>query len=163
MYNTRPGLLIGFHGCDRLRQQELLQNSAIIPKSDKPYDWLGHGMYFWENNFERALQWAHDNKERGDGIKDPAVIGAVIELNYCCDLLDDSFIKMLSSFYKLMAKEYESIGKSLPVNKDAASDHHKDKLIRFLDCATIESSRQIRDKRQALSSMLNAFVLPCIR
>jgi len=138
MYNTRPGLLIGFHGCDRSRQQELLQNSAIIPKSDKPYDWLGHGMYFWENNFERALQWAKDNKERGDGLNEPAVIGAVIDLGYCCDLLDDRFIKMISSYYRLMEVEYRSIGKPLPVNKDAKNDEHKDKLMRFRDRATIE-------------------------
>jgi len=26
------------------------------------YDWLGHGMYFWENNYARALQWAEDKK-----------------------------------------------------------------------------------------------------
>jgi len=77
MYNTRPGLLIGFHGCDRSRQQELLQNSATIPTSDKPYDWLGHGMYFWENNYDRALQWAEENRGRGDGIKDPTVIMAL--------------------------------------------------------------------------------------
>ncbi len=48
-----------------------------------------------------------------------------------------------------MAKEYESIGKSLPVNKDAASDHHKDKLIRFLDCATIEFMHEYSRKAAA--------------
>lgn len=149
MYNTKPGLLIGFHGCDQSRQQELLRSSTGIPQSDKPYDWLGHGMYFWENNYDRAWQWAKENKERGGGIKDPAVIAAVIDLSYCCDLLDDSFIKMVSLYYRLMAMEYTSVGKSLPVNKDVSTDKHKDRLMRFLDCATIEFMHEAIRKEAA--------------
>ena len=45
--------------------------------SQKPYDWLGHGLYFWENNYDRALDWATQKKHRG-GIKEPAVVGAVL-------------------------------------------------------------------------------------
>ena len=138
MYNTRPGLLIGFHGCDRSRQEKLLEDSTIIPVSDKPFDWLGHGMYFWENNYDRALQWAKDDKARGGDVKEPSVIGAVIDLSYCCDLLDGNFIKMIGLYHQLMVKDYRTIDKSLPVNKDSASDQNKDRLMRFLDCATIE-------------------------
>src|SRR5258707_15192626 len=71
MYNTRPGLLIGFHGCELQTRDALLKNPDTIKKSEKPYDWLGHGMYFWENNADRALQWAKDKKKRGE-IENPA-------------------------------------------------------------------------------------------
>jgi len=27
-------------------------------QSQEAYDWLGHGMYFWDNNERRAFQWA---------------------------------------------------------------------------------------------------------
>lgn len=37
MYNTRPGLLIGFHGCDKARQEKLLLNSLALPISEKPF------------------------------------------------------------------------------------------------------------------------------
>lgn len=47
--------------------------------SERPYDWLGHGIYFWENNHERAFQWAKDKKARGE-IKNPTVIGAILHL-----------------------------------------------------------------------------------
>jgi hypothetical protein len=87
MYQARPGLLIGFHGCDISQQQSLLKNPGIIPVSDKPYDWLGHGMYFWENNYDRAMEWAKVKEKRGK-IKEAAVIGAVLDLSYCCDLQD---------------------------------------------------------------------------
>jgi hypothetical protein len=50
MYNSKPGLLIGFRGCEVTTRDALLANPDIIRKSEKPYDWLGHGMYFWENN-----------------------------------------------------------------------------------------------------------------
>ena len=137
MYNTRPGLLIGFHGCDKSRQQELLINSSEMPISEKPFDWLGHGMYFWENNAERALEWAKDKQAKGK-ITEAAVIGAVIDLGYCCDFMDSSFIKMISTYYKLMEIELKAFGKALPVNKNLKADEHGDKLLRELDCATIE-------------------------
>ncbi|HEY8780200.1 MAG TPA: hypothetical protein VIM16_01185 [Mucilaginibacter sp.] len=56
MYDIRPNLVIGFHGCDKSVRDRLLINSKNIEKSEKPHDWLGHGMYFWENNLERAKQ-----------------------------------------------------------------------------------------------------------
>ena len=46
MYNARPGLLIGFHGCEANTRNALLEIPDTIKKSEKPYDWLGHGMYF---------------------------------------------------------------------------------------------------------------------
>jgi hypothetical protein len=138
MYNARPGLLIGFHGCDKSRQQQLLSDSASIPMSSKPFDWLGHGMYFWENNYERALEWAKINKMRGGGVTEPAVIGAVIELDHCCDLLQDRFIRMIGVNYRCMSKRYSDTRRVLPVNRNATGDPNLDRLMRFLDCATIE-------------------------
>lgn len=137
MYNTRPGLLIGFHGCDAAEQQALLSNKNLIPVSDKPYDWLGHGMYFWENNYDRAMEWAKDKQAKGK-IKEPAVIGAVIDLGHCCDMLDTQFINMVSRFNRLLKINNDAVGKPMPVNKDVSIDPHNDKLMRFLDCATLE-------------------------
>ena len=85
MYDTRPNLVIGFHCCDLSRRESLLNNSGPIEKSERPYDWLGHGVYFWENNFARASEWAADKARRGE-IKEPAVIGGVLNLGICCDL-----------------------------------------------------------------------------
>lgn len=137
MYSTRPGLLIGFHGCDKSRQQALLANSDVIPISDKPFDWLGHGMYFWENNYDRAFEWAKDKEAKGK-ITEASVIGAVLDLSYCCDLQETQYIKMLATYYRLMKLEHEALKKDLPINKNLATDPHNDKVMRFLDCATIE-------------------------
>ena len=81
MYSTRPGLLIGFLGGDKSRQQELLADPSFMPISEEPFDCLGHGMYFWENNADRALEWSLNKKTKGS-IKEAAIIGAVIDLGH---------------------------------------------------------------------------------
>ena len=98
---------------------------------------LGHGMYFWENNYDRALQWAKDKKARGD-IKIPAVIGAVLYLGHCFDLLDSQFVKMIQGYYNQLDAEYLNLNKELPQNSDLSIDKYKDKIFRQLDCTVIE-------------------------
>ncbi len=49
MYDVRPNLIIGFHGCDADVAYSLLNTPDTVKISREPYDWLGHGMYFWEN------------------------------------------------------------------------------------------------------------------
>lgn len=137
IYDVRPNLVIGFHGCDKVIRDTLVGTPNDLRISEKPYDWLGHGFYFWENNFERAFQWACDKKRQGK-IKEPAVVGAVINLGYCCDFLDSKGIGVLKSYYNAMVEEYAQLGQSLPENRNIAGDPHQDKLLRELDCAVIE-------------------------
>jgi len=75
MYDVRPNLVIGFHGCDKTTRDELVSNPKSIKISEEPYDWLGHGFYLWENNIERAIQWANEKFKRGL-INEPSVVGA---------------------------------------------------------------------------------------
>src|ERR1700761_4836056 len=121
MYNSRPGLLIGFHGCEASTRDALLKHPDLIKKSEKPYDWLGHGMYFWENNADRAFQWAKDKKRRRE-IDSPAVIGAVLDLGYCFDLTDSRYISMIKVYYELLAQTYKDLGEELPQNRDIKAD-----------------------------------------
>lgn len=137
MYSSRANLLIGFHGCDETVAHDLLIKPNKIKISEKPFDWLGHGFYVWENNYDRALQWAKDKEKRGE-ISKASVIGVVFTLDYCLDLIDSEFIEMLSVYYDLMKKDFLSIGKELPKNKNVSFDKHKDLLFRELDCAVIE-------------------------
>jgi|SRR6218665_671420 len=137
MYDVRPNLLVGFHGCEEKVRDELLNHPSKFKISDKPFDWLGHGMYFWENNLERAWEWAEEKKKQKK-IKKPAVIGAIISLGHCLDFLDSRFIAVATAYYDLMVSEYKKVGESIPTNKDVTGDIHKDKLLRHLDCAVIQ-------------------------
>lgn len=137
MYNVRPNLLLGFHGCDLEVADKLINHPNRILKSEKPFDWLGHGMYFWENNMVRAFQWAKEKEKRGE-IKKAAVVGAALTLDNCLDLLDSGSIDLLESYFELFKADLESAGKILPENLDSIHDPFKDKLKRELDCAVIE-------------------------
>ncbi len=53
--------MIGFHGCDRSVLSSIINGKDSINNSENDYDWLGHGMYFWENNLERAKDWASNS------------------------------------------------------------------------------------------------------
>jgi ribulose-5-phosphate 4-epimerase/fuculose-1-phosphate aldolase len=57
----------------------VIKNQDFLNASQNSYDWLGHGIYFWESNLQRAYEFAEEQKNRGK-IKDVAVIGAVIDL-----------------------------------------------------------------------------------
>jgi hypothetical protein len=137
MYDIKPNLIFGFHGCDESVRDYLLNHPNEIIFSKEKFDWLGHGMYFWENNYERALQWAKEKKARGR-IKQPSVIGAVLFLGYCCDFLDATYIGLFKEYFNLMVPTYTAVGKPLPQNKDLPHDLHKDKILRELDCTVIE-------------------------
>jgi len=137
MYHIRPNLILGFHGCDESVRDRLLTQPDEIVFSKEKYDWLGHGMYFWENNYRRAFQWAEDKRARGR-IEKPAVIGAILFLDHCCDFLDSSYINLLKKYFDIMEAAYTAVNKKLPENKDLPHDRYKDKILRELDCAVIE-------------------------
>jgi hypothetical protein len=111
MYDVKPNLVIGFHGCDRSVRDSLLMNPKDYKISQKPFDWLGHGLYFWENNYERALEWATQKQYRG-GIKESAVVGAVLSLGHCCDFLDKRYIELLTFHFSYMKPWYMVLGNS---------------------------------------------------
>ena len=73
MYEKLPNLTIGFHGCSQETYEKVILYNQPLKASENSYDWLGHGIYFWEQNLQRAKEWS----KRRYG-KDSAVIGAVI-------------------------------------------------------------------------------------
>lgn len=112
MYSKLPNLVLGFHGCDKSVYDNVLHEHNDLAKSYNDYDWLGHGIYFWENNPLRAYEWAEElMKRKGSSIKAPAVIGAVIDLGYCLDLSSSESILKLKEQYSLFEREMVIMGK----------------------------------------------------
>ena len=54
MYEVLPSFVLGFHGCDRSVGENVLSGKTRLRKSSNDYDWLGNGIYFWENNPQRG-------------------------------------------------------------------------------------------------------------
>lgn len=136
MYTSRTGIILGFHGTDESIVDSVLRGETELEFSKNAYDWLGHGVYFWDNSPSRALEWAHELSQRGIGkIKKPAVIGAIIDLGYCLDLLDYKNLEIVQKAYSILKTSLESSNTKLPTNKGATEDL----LQRELDCAVIET------------------------
>ncbi|KXX72762.1 hypothetical protein [Flammeovirga sp. SJP92] len=132
-YNYRHNLVIGFHGCSKQTLDSLLEKPTLVKQSEKKYDWLGSGFYVWENNYQRALEWAKKSRS----IKDPAVVGVVFTLGDCLDLTDKSSLDKLKQGHKRMAEDFDLADIELPTNKNSKTDTEKDLLLRELDCAVI--------------------------
>lgn len=91
MYTIASGLTLGFHGCDQSVVDKVIIGEENLIPSNNLWDWLGNGIYFWENSPVRALEFAIDLSKHPERTKHPierpAVIGAVINLGYCLNLL----------------------------------------------------------------------------
>lgn len=131
MYSKLPNLVIGFHGCKKEVFDKVVYKGEHLAASINEYDWLGNGIYFWEQNYQRAFEWAQ-NRYGTDG----AVIGAIIDLGYCLNLTDSSSNEKLQLGYRILKLRCELSGKSLPANRP--SKKSKDVLLRDLDCAVIQ-------------------------
>lgn len=129
MYSKLPNLVLAFHGCKRVTFESVVYKGEQLKSSTNTYDWLGHGIYFWEQNYQRAKEWA-ENRFKEDG----AVIGAVIDLGYCLNLTDSSSSDLLKQGYALLKTRCESSGSKMPQNRPSKKT---DILLRDLDCAVI--------------------------
>lgn len=163
MYSKRAGLILGFHGCDQsVRDAVVRDPREMLRRSENNYDWLGSGIYFWENNYERALNYAKmikANPQRGNTkITTPSVVGAVIDLGYCLDLLDSEYLKILKAGYTMLTNISQAHGLPIPQNKKAI-DGEPDLLIRHLDCAVIQTIHRFNEenKYQSFDSVRGVF------
>jgi hypothetical protein len=136
--------VLGYHGCDRrVAEQVFAGRQALLP-STNDYDWLADGIYFWEHNARRAYDFACEVRERpGQGkrrIRTPAVIGAVIDLGRCLNLLDAQHILAVRQAHQNLVRLSVESGAPLPENS-----HGPDLLLRKLDCAVIRLFHKMRE------------------
>lgn len=140
MYSSLPTFVLGFHGCDKTVGERVLNGEERLKPSKNEYDWLGQGSYFWENSPARALDYAvllRDNPRRGSPkVKEPYVIGAVLDLGHCFNLLDTACVALLARSYDDYQEMSDAAGAPLPTNKRGGDGRAV--LLRFLDRAIIE-------------------------
>ncbi len=121
--------IIAYHGCDESVLRRVLWHSEPLSQSENDYDWLGYGIYFWEFGPERALEWAFEQKKRNPKrIRKPAVLGAVIQLGNCFDLLDTRYTKTLAEAHEAFVDTRRQSNLAIPHNRG---------LLHDLDCSVI--------------------------
>jgi len=128
-----PFQVIGFHSCDREIGLRMINGQDHLRPSDNPWDWLGPGVYFWEDNPYRALDYAikcATKKQKFSGeIKTPFVIGAIIELGNCLNLIEPNSINIVKETYTALEMRMKEFGKAMPSNNGPN---------RSRDCAVIK-------------------------
>ena len=103
----------GFHGTTRRSADEILENGFRL--SQNPYDWLGDGVYFFQDGLERAWEWAIEYHG-----EEAAVIGAEILLVNCLDMLDTKWTKIMTQIYDQFLGKFKQSGMSLPSQTSGA-------------------------------------------
>lgn len=142
MYTSHPHFVLGFHGCERELQENVLAGTTKLLESTNDYDWLGSGVYFWEQDPSRAIQWARDNHSKGR-IKEPAVLGAIIDLGRCLNLMNYKHLDEVKQSYYVMIKAMEL--RKLPLPENTNVGKNSDLLRRKLDCFVIKMLHSLRE------------------
>jgi hypothetical protein len=112
----------GYHGTSRSRAERILAEGFMA--SDNDYDWLGTGIYFFQDAPFRAKLWAEEQHPQ-----EPAVLQAVLRLENCIDLLDIKWHLPLIKIYDLFEESYRSMNELLPTQNPERSKAHR------LDCS----------------------------
>lgn len=122
--------------------------------SENRWDWLGSGIYFWEQNPVRALEYAEEcaaGKQRNSGrIEIPFIVGAIIELGNCLNLVEPKSIVALKHAHDRLEVTVKESGDKMPINKGAN---------RMLDCAVVQfvHESQKRESEETFDTVRSAF------
>ncbi|MDQ0391032.1 hypothetical protein [Labrys monachus] len=145
MHRLSTSFILGYHGCDKAVAEDLLAGKPFRP-SNNDYDWLGPGIYFWEANPQRGLDFAIElSKRKRSSVKIPTVIGAILDLGLCLDMTTLGAIQMVRDAHTTLVDISRMTGTALPRNST-------DLMRRSLDCAVI----------RRVHSLLNENSLPAV-
>ncbi len=118
MPHHQPFQIIGFHSFDRDVGLKVLNGETDLKLSNNSWDWLGQGIYFWEQNPSRALEYAIESSKRIQynrrPIETPFVLGAIIELGYCLNLIEPGSIQILQEAYFGLEAYCKEAGETMP-------------------------------------------------
>jgi hypothetical protein len=134
--------IIAYHGCDFEVGAKVVNGEiAHLAPSNNPYDWLGDGIYFFEEDLRRAQYFsiaaaaAPEKHLSAKPIIVPSAIGAVLKLGNCLDLSKQSGIDEFRQAYNDLesGKGPEQV---LPVNKQSGPGDEEG-ILHNLDRAVI--------------------------
>ncbi|QHI96680.1 hypothetical protein GT347_00935 [Xylophilus rhododendri] len=128
-------LVVAYHGCDRSTEDALVTGQLLaLQPSDNPYDWLGPGVYFFQDDWRRALMFAQASADQPHRkftqrpIHDPSVVGAVLKLTATLDVSTQDGIGAFRTAYEALKLS----GVRLKQNRKSASQD-TDVILRGLD------------------------------
>ena len=121
--------VVGYHGTGLTAALRIVNRVEDFKWSERDYDWLGGGIYFWEYAPKQALSWAklrrkqyakkadktpEDERRASEPL---AVVACMIRLGFCLDLTEPENIKFLSEVFEEYKENIELAGDPLPTNE----------------------------------------------
>ena len=102
----------GYHVNSISKTDIFINSDSLIESYDT--DWLGNGMYFWDN-MSNARYWANE-KKRKDGVNCLRLVKGIIILDSILDLTDNDIVTMVDEIWATYVKK-----RSLCPNKPSGS------------------------------------------
>lgn len=145
-------LVLAYHGCDQSLASRVVSGQEQLRPSTNDYDWLGTGLYFWEDSPARALHWAQ--QDAAGKINAPAILGAIIDLGNCLNLIDVEHLDLVREAHRAYLDICRIAGRQPAQNKG------REFQARYLDKAVFETLHQLRaqNSRQPFDTVRAFFV-----
>lgn len=120
MNPAATSFVLAYHGCDESVATRVIAGRSTLLPSGNDYDWLGEGIYFWEHNAQRAYEYALElasrPRNRRQRVNKPAVVGAIVDLGFCLNLLDSRYLRVVREAYNRLVQD--SLGTGLPLPRN---------------------------------------------
>lgn len=129
-------MVTGYHGTSLEAAERIVASDFLASIND--WEWLGHGVYFWQDGPMRAREWAKTWLRRRHNYHGAvAVIAADIQLRDFIDLLDQEHMLLLGDIAASFDSRMLTIGTSY-TNKPPLNRH---------DCALFNFTTNLLDSR----------------
>ncbi|HVC32111.1 MAG TPA: hypothetical protein VNL16_01240 [Chloroflexota bacterium] len=115
-----PARIDGYHGTSATAAASILRDGYRFSRNE--YDWLGDGVYFWQDAPQRAWQWAKEHHG-----PNAAVIRSLIRLDDCMDLLDIHWTRVLTDVYDSFLSQMKRA--NLPLPRQTRAAHRLDRAV----------------------------------
>ena len=133
----------GYHGTTTEAAASILQEGFRVSRNE--YDWLGDGIYFFQDAPARAWEWARTHHG-----SDAAVIGSSIRVEDCMDLLDIRWSQVITEAHDSFIAQLKQANQPLPIQRPGV--HRLDRaVINYTVGNLAEQGVKIRVIRAAFS------------
>lgn len=143
-------LILAYHGCDITVRDRLIKGQLprLTPSSNR-YDWLGEGVYLFEGDAGRAMEFARAACHQSAKllsvrpIVTPAVVGAILCVSRCWDMTTVDGRRDYVMAHARLRDAQDTAGRPMPTNRPSDA-FDEDTLIRGLDCAVFNVGHEMR-------------------
>jgi hypothetical protein len=142
LHTNHRNVVLAYHGTSPESSEIILEPSKATAErfliSENDTDWLGNGVYFFQDAPYRAEEWPRIRQPPPRRTLNPVVLCAEIDLADCLDLIDIKAAKEIMYWYPQMKIDFHRTKRSLPKNTGGK---------RNLDRALINYAVQQMEKR----------------